>query len=117
MTKLRTLLSRVATIFRRSRIEMDIDEEIRSHLEMEADNQLSKGMDPAEARRAALRDFGGVDQVKERYRDHTRFQWIESLLFDVRFAVRGLRRERAFTITAVTILALAIGLNVTSLPS
>jgi len=113
MTKVRSFLSRALLLFRRSQIETDIDEEIRSHLEMEADDHLRKGMNPDEARRVALRNFGGVDQVKERYRDHYRFQWIESFLFDIRFAVRGLRRERAFTITAITILTLAIGLNVT----
>ena len=61
-------------LFHRSRIEADIEEEIRSHLEMEANELRRNGMSPEQSRQAALRNFGGVDQVKETYRDQCGFQ-------------------------------------------
>ena len=66
---LRAFLQRLSALFRRRHLEDDLDEELRSHLEMAIELNLRKGMPPAEARREALRSFGGVEQTKERYRD------------------------------------------------
>src|SRR5256885_8671322 len=65
----RALLQRMAALFRRRRLEDDLDEELRSHLEMAVELNLRKGMSAEDARREALRSFGGVEQTKELYRD------------------------------------------------
>jgi len=75
---------------------------------METEANVGRGLSPTEARRRALRDFGGVDQAKEAIRD-IRMMWIDSVWQDVRYAVRTLRRTPAFTTTAIVTLALGIG--------
>src|SRR6266851_5271942 len=64
-----TFIRRLAALFRRRRLEDDLDEELRSHLEMAVERNLGKGMSAEDARREALRSFGGVEQTKESYRD------------------------------------------------
>ena len=65
----RTLIHRLAALFRRGRLEDDLDAELRSHLEMAVELNLRKGMSAEEARREAYREFGGIEQTKELYRD------------------------------------------------
>src|ERR1700720_4923788 len=86
----RTLIHRLAAPFRRQRLEDDLDEELRSHLEMAAEANLSKGMSAEDARREALRSFGGVEQTKELYRDQRGLPMIETTLQDLRFGLRVL---------------------------
>jgi len=88
----RTLWFRLQPFFRRRRIETELDAEIRAHLEMAEEAHMAAGKSREEARLAARREFGGVDQVKEAYRDERGVPWIESILQDVRTAVRSLRR-------------------------
>src|SRR5258705_86901 len=76
-------------------VEHDLDAEIRHHLELETEANLRRGWSPAEARRRARIAFGGVEQVKEEYRDGRGGRWLEELLADLRYAVRGLRRAPA----------------------
>jgi hypothetical protein len=64
-----TFIRRVAALFRRRRLEDDLHEELRSHLEMAVELNMEKGMNAEDARREALRSFGGVEQTKENYRD------------------------------------------------
>src|SRR5208283_4344289 len=103
MSKLRQVLFRLRSVFRRRELETEMSEEIRTHLEMQIEANIAAGMAPDEARCAANRDFGGVDQIKERYRDEQRLQWLEDGWRDLRQSSRGLLRERGFTVTALAI--------------
>jgi predicted permease len=108
---LRIFIHRCAALFRRRRLEDDLDEELRSHLDMAVELNLSKGMSPEEARHEALRGFGGVEQTKELYRDQRGLPMIETIFQDLHFGLRLLRRSPGFSVLAILCLTLGIGAN------
>jgi putative ABC transport system permease protein len=92
-----------------ARAERDLDSELRSYLELLTDEKVRAGLSPDHARRAALVELGGVEQVKEEVRDVRAGALVEIFLKDVRYAVRALARTPAFTLAAALALALGIG--------
>ena len=99
------------SLFRRRRVEQDLDDELSFHVAMEASFQASRGADGAEARRRARRSIGGYQQVKEACRDALRMGWLDSLARDVNYALRSFRRSPTFTLVALLSLAIGVGAN------
>jgi macrolide transport system ATP-binding/permease protein len=107
----KTLMRRVTALFRRRRLEDELDAEVRAHLEMAEETNRYKGMSAEEARSEALRNFGGVEQTKELYRDQRGLPMIETTLQDLKFGLRMLRRTPGFSVLAILCLTLGIGAN------
>ena len=108
---LRGGLARILGLFRQRARDRDLDEELDSHLQMLIDENLQAGLAPAEARRRALARFGGLESVKESYRDRRGIPRLETLWQDTRYAVRSLRKNTGTTLLGVLIMALGIGAN------
>ena len=108
MRKLRALLLRFKGLF--SKNDRDFADELESHLQMHIDDNIRAGMSPQEARREAVMKLGGVDQTKEAYRDRSTIPLLESVVQDLRFTLRQLRKNPAFTIIATAMVALGFAI-------
>ena len=110
----KSILAKGKATFSKQELDFELDEEIRSHIDLATEDYIRRGLPPAEARRQARINFGAIEASKDAQRDARGIAWLEGLRYDLRFALRALIRERWATATAILMLALAVGLNVTA---
>src|SRR5947207_1835896 len=102
---------RLRSLFRKGRVEKELTDELRFHVEKLIEEKVAKGVTPEEARYAALCELGGVEQIKEECRDMRRVNHIENFIRDLRYGLRILARSPGFTAVAVIMIALGLGVN------
>lgn len=111
MRFVRKMHLRFRSLFFRSKMEGELDDELRDYVEREVERQVAAGASPTEARRRALASLDGVERLREECRDARGVGWVETTANDLQFAFRTFRKTPAFTITIIAALALCIGLN------
>jgi predicted permease len=112
MKHLRAWLLRIAGLLPNTRRERELADELEAHLELHTDDNLRRGMSMEDARRDAVLKLGGIEPIKQLYRERRTVPFLENILQDVRFALRQLRKNPGFTATAVFILALGMSASV-----
>jgi len=109
--KLRFAVARLLAVFKKRRLDGELEDEVLAHLELAEHDAMASGLPREEARRAALRSFGGIEQMKEDHRDRRGFRWMENLLRDFRYGMASLVRDPGFAAVTIGVLALGIGAN------
>src|SRR5262245_7784421 len=102
---------KLRTLFKRRNVERELDEELRYHIERQIEANLARGMSPQDARQAAMRAFGGVEQRKEESRDTRGLMTLTNIIKDLRYGARRLTQSPVFAIAAILTIALGIGVN------
>src|SRR6186997_1770877 len=113
MSSLADFIVRARALLFRGREESEMDEELRFHIERDAQERVRRGESPEAARREATLAFGGVERYKEQVRDARGTRPFEELAADIRYALRGLRRNPGFAATAILVLGLGLGATAT----
>src|SRR3954468_8422038 len=111
MPRVRAWFSRLFGLFRKNRRDAEMAEEIQAHVDLLTERNIAVGMNATDARNAALREFGGVEQIKEIAREQRVWRWADEFVQDIRFGVRMLLRTPGFSILAILCLTLGIGTN------
>src|SRR5690242_2571214 len=111
MPQLRAWFSRLFGLFSKNRRDAEMAEEMRQHIDLLIDRKIAAGMSATDARNAALREFGGVEQIKEIAREQRIWRWADEFVQDVRFGARMLLRTPGFSLLAILCLTLGIGTN------
>src|ERR1700740_762285 len=111
MRRLRVCLLRVGGMFGKERRDSEFIAELESDLQIHIEDNVRRGMTPELARRAALLKLGGIEQTRENYRDRRGLPWLAAFSQDLRYTFHRLRKDLAFALTAILILALGIGAN------
>ncbi|MGH9825138.1 MAG: ABC transporter permease, partial [Blastocatellia bacterium] len=105
------LWRKIKFLLQRNRMDRELDQEMAFHLERLAERNMKDGLDPDDARLAALRDFGGIDHAKEECLDARGMQPLAALAQDARYAIRTMTKKPAVSVLAIVVLALGIGAN------
>jgi predicted permease len=111
MPRLRAWFSRLFGLFQKNRRDAEMADELQAHVDLLTERNIASGMSPTDARNAALREFGGVEQIKETAREQRVWRWADEFVQDVRFGARMLLRTPGFSILAILCLTLGIGTN------
>jgi putative ABC transport system permease protein len=111
MPQLRAWFSRLFGVFSKNRRDAEMAEEMRQHIDLLTERKIAAGMSATDARNAALREFGGVEQIKEIAREQRIWRWADEFVQDIRFGARMLLRTPGFSLLAILCLTLGIGTN------